>query len=144
MAVFDMKSDLNFVRAANLTVGNNTQNSALIDMKGWEALTVLVETGTITAAGAGITFKLQHSDTTVGSDFVDCTASEVIGSVPAVTLDSEDTIAVGTVGYRGNKRYVRLVAVGSASANGVVHAVYVRGRPHSAPVAAIGATTAAT
>ena len=143
--MFDMKSDLNFTRAANLTVGNNTQNSALIDMQGWSALTVLVQTGVITAAGGGITFKLQHSDTTVGTDFADCTAAEVIGAALPVDDDADDNLLKGTIGYRGNKRYVRLVAVGSASANGIVNAVYVRGRSGTTrPVPPVGATTAAT
>ena len=143
--MFDMKSDINFTRAANLTVGNNTQNSALIDLQGWSALTVLVQTGAITAAGGGITFKLQHSDTTVGTDFVDCTADEVIGAADPVDDDADDNLFKGTIGYRGNKRYVRFVAVGSASANGIVNAVYVRGRSGTTrPVPPIGATTAAT
>ena len=145
MASFDMKSDLNFTRAANLTVGNNTQNSALIDLQGWEALTVVVNTGTITAAGAGIAFKLQHSDTVVGSSFADCTADEVIGAADPVDDDADDLMIKGTIGYRGNKRYVRLVAVGSASANGVVYPVFVRGRSGtSRPVPAVGTTTAST
>jgi hypothetical protein len=143
--MFDQKSDLNFTRAANLTVGANTQNSALIDMKGWSALTVLVETETITAAGAGIAFKLQHSNSTATGTFEDCTAAEVIGSALPVTLDTDDNLLMGTIGYRGNRRYVRLVATGGASTNGVVHAVYVRGRATtSSPVASIGTTTAAT
>ena len=143
--MFDMKSDLNFTRAANLTVGNNTQNSALIDMQGWESLTVVCHTGAITAAGAGITFKLQHSDTTVGTDFADCSAAEVIGAALPVDDDADDNLIKGTIGYRGNKRYVRLVAVGSASANGIVFAEYVRGRSTtSRPVAPVGTTTAAT
>ena len=143
--MFDMKSDLNFTRAANLTVGNNTQNSALIDMQGWSALTVLVQTGAITAAGGGITFKLQHSDTTAAADFVDCSEAEVIGAAAPVDDDADDNLLKGAIGYRGLRRYVRLVAVGSASANGIVNAVYVRGRSTTTrPVGAIGATTAAT
>lgn len=142
--MFDMKSDLNFTRAANLTVGNNTQNSALIDMKGWESLTVVCHTGAVTASGADINFKLQHSDSTATGTFVDCTADEVIGAADPVDDDADDNKIKGTIGYRGNKRYVRLVAVGSTSANAVVFAVYVRGRAHSRPVASVGATTAAT
>ena len=143
--MFDMKSDLNFTRAANLTVGNNTQNSALIDMQGWSALTVVCHTAAITAAGANITFKLQHSDTTVGSSFADCTTDEVIGAADPVDDDADDNLIKGTIGYRGNKRYVRLVAVGSASANGIVFAEYVRGRSTtSRPVVSVGTTTAAT
>jgi hypothetical protein len=145
MASFDMKSDFNFTRAANLTVGNNTQNSALIDTQGWEGLTVVVHTATVTASGADITFKLQHSDTTAAADFVDCTAAEVIGAADPVDDNGDDNMIKGTIGYRGNKRYVRLVAVGSASANAVVFAEYVRSRSGTTrPVPAVGATTAAT
>jgi hypothetical protein len=144
MASFDQKSDLNFTRAANLTVGNNTQNSALIDMKGWEALTVVIATGVVTAAGAGISFKLQHSDSTVGSTFEDVPAGEVIGSATAVSEDTDDNLIMGTIGYRGARRYMRAVAVGSASANALVYAIFVRGRAASSPVVAVGSTTAAT
>jgi hypothetical protein len=143
--MFDMKSDVSFGRSANLTVGNNTQTTALVDMQGFEALTAIVNTNTITAFGAGITFKLQHSDSTAAASFVDCTAAEVIGAVDPVASDADDDKLMGTVGYRGNKRYVRLAAVGTASTNGVLNVIFMRSRATgSRPVAPVFALTAAT
>lgn len=146
MAKFDMRSDMQVGRSANLTVGNNTQSTALVDMADFEGLTAIVNTNTITAFGAGITFKLQHSDTTVAGGFADCTAAEVIGSVTAVLADADDDKLMGTIGYRGGKRYVRLQAVGSASANGVVNVFFVRTRNASvsAPLSPLFTLTAAT
>lgn len=143
--MFDTKSDVGYARSANLTVGNNTQVTALVDMQGFSALTALVNTNTITAFGAGITFKLQHSDSTVAGTFADCTADEVIGSVTPVGADADDDRLMGTVGYRGNKRYVRLAAVGTASTNGILNVIFARSRGGaSQPVAPTFALTAAT
>ena len=145
--MFDILSDLNITRGANQTLSGATpNNSALIDMQGWEALTVYLENGTITDAGTadGYTMKLQHSDTTAAADFVDCAAGEIIGSNVQVTSDDADSTIGGGIGYRGNKRYVRAVVTGTTGTNAVVHAVFLRGRAAIRPVATVGATTAAT
>lgn len=146
--MFDIISDLNITRGANQTLSGVTpNNSALIDMQGWNALTVYLASGTITDAGtaAGYTMKLQHSDTTATGDFVDCTADEIIGANVTVTSDDADDTLGGGIGYRGNKRYVRAVVTGSTGSNAVVHAVFLRGRSGVArPVPTVGATTAAT
>jgi hypothetical protein len=143
--MFDMKSGKSAALSANLTVAANTQTTALVDMQGYNALTAIVNTGTITAAGSGITFKLQHSDTTAAVDFTDCAASEVVGSATAVTTDGQDNVCLGSIGYVGNKRYVRLAAVGAATSNGVVFAQFVRERSGiSEPVTAVFTLTAAT
>jgi hypothetical protein len=143
--MFDMKSGKSAALSANLTVANNTQNTALVDMQGFNALTAIVNTGTITAAGSGITFKLQHSDTTVAGSFEDVPAGQFVGTATAVTLDTQDNVCLGSIGYVGNKRYVRLTAVGAASSNGVVFAQFVRERSGvSSPVAGAFTLTAAT
>jgi hypothetical protein len=146
MASFDMKSDISVGRSANLTVGNNTQSTAACDMAGFESLTVVANTNTVTAFGAGISFKLQHSDTLVGTDFADATADEIIGSADAVSADTQDDVIRGTIGYRGKKRYVRAQAVGSASANASVNFFFIRGNNStvSAPVASTFTLTATT
>lgn len=146
--MFDIVSDLNLTRGANQTLSGVTPNaSALIDMQGYNALTVYLMTSTVTDAGDadGFTMKLQHSDTTAAADFVDCTAAEVNGANVTVTSNDDDSIAKGGIGYRGNKRYVRAVITGTTGTNAIVYVLFLRGHPGvSAPVAAIGATTAAT
>ena len=144
MAAFDMKSDISVTRAAALAVTTAAVNGQYVDMKGFEALTVAVNMGAITNAGAGITFKLQHSDAVGNTTFTDCAAADVIGSVPAIDNTNQANLTRGTIGYRGNKRYVRLVATGSASADASVVPVYIQGRAHSRPVAAVGTATTAS
>jgi len=144
MAVFDTKSDMSVTGAAALTVTTAAVNGQYVDMRGWEALTVAAHMGTITNAGSGVTFKLQHSDEVGTGTFADCTAAEVIGSIPAIDNTNQAALTRGTVGYRGNKRYVRLVATGSASVNCIVTPIYIQGRPHSAPVGAVGTATTAS
>jgi hypothetical protein len=143
--MFDMKSGKSAALSANLTVAANTQTTALVDMQGYNAMTAIVNTGTITTAGSGITFKLQHSDSTLGSSFVDVPAEQFVGTATAVTLDTQDNVCLGSIGYVGNLRYVRLAAVGAASSNGVVFAQFVRERSGiSEPVAPVFTLTAAT
>lgn len=147
MALFDIGAGVNNTRGADQTLSGVTQNaSALIDMKGWEGLNAWLHTGVVTDAGtaSGFTAKLQHSDTTAAADFVDCAADEIIGADLTVTDDAADNTIVGKIGYRGNKRYVRMVVTGTTGTNAVVFPVFQRGRPALQPVSAVGTTTAAT
>jgi hypothetical protein len=145
--MFDTRSDMQVARSANLTVGNNVQVTALVDMRGFKGLTAYVDTQTITAAGSGITFKLQHGDTTVGTAMVDVPAGQVLGSIDAVlSNDDDDKLMPGSLGYVGKKRYVRLVATGTASTNGILKAIFVRSKNDNvtAPLPSVFALTAAT
>lgn len=147
MASFDIKAGVNHTRGANQTLSGTTpNNSALIDLQGWEGLNVWLHTATVTDAGtaAGFTAKIQHSDTTVGTDFVDCTDDEIIGSNLSVTSDDDDNKIIGAIGYRGNKRYVRMVVTGTSGTDAVVYAVFERRRAALEPVTNVGSTTAAT
>jgi len=147
MAMKDTRSGNSVARSANLTVGNNAQNSALVDMKGYQGLEVFANTNTVTAAGAGISFKLQHSDSTAAGTFVDVPAAQVSGAIANITLDTEDDmLGSGSINYLGNRRYVRAVATGGASTNGVLFFIFQRGAPSSAsqPVAKNFTLTAAT
>lgn len=148
----DMISNMQVIQGANQTLSGTTPNaSALIDRRGFDALTVYLQTGTVTDAGdaAGFTMKLQHSDTTVAGDFVDVPAAGLVPNsggttTVIVTADSDDDITNGGVGYVGGKRYVRAVVTGTTGTNAVVRVLAVMAKPHRAPVTTVGATTAAT
>jgi hypothetical protein len=147
MAYFDILAGLNLTRGANQTLSGVTpNNSALIDMQGWEGLAVWLNTGTVTVAGtAGFTMKLQHSDSTAAGTFVDVPADQVSGTT-SLTLDTDDDkLAPAGIRYNGSRRYVRAVITGTTNTNAIVNVWFLRGRPQtSAPVATVGATTAAT
>ena len=145
--MFDIRSDIQVGRSVNLTVGNNVQVTALVDMRGFKGLTAYVDTQTITAAGAGITFKLQHSNSTVAGTFVDVPAGQFLGAIDPVEDDADDDkLMPGSLGYVGKLRYVRLVATGSASANGILKGVFVRSKNDNvtAPLDSVFTLTAAT
>jgi hypothetical protein len=105
----------------------------------------------VTDAGAatGFTMKLQHSDTTVGTDFVDVPAAGLVAGLSgattvSVTLDTADNLIAGGVGYVGGKRYVRGVVTGTTGTDAIVNVLAVLGKPHRAPATIVGATTDAT
>lgn len=143
----DMLSNQQLVIAAPQTLSGTTpNNSALFDTKGFDALTVYAVTGTVTDAGdaAGFSMKLQESDSTAAGTFTDVADDDLLGADLTATLDTQDNVLLGGQGYRGNKRYVRAVFTGTTGTNAVVQALAVLGKPHRAPVAATGSTTAAT
>lgn len=148
----DMISNTQVVRAATQTLsGTTANNSALFDRRGFSSLTVYLETGTVTDAGtaAGFTMKLQHSDSTLGTSFVDVGAEELVanssgGTTVTVTTDGDNDKVIGGVGYVGNRRYVRAVMTGTTGTNATCNAFAVLGKPARAPVTTVGSTTAAT
>ena len=148
----DLISNIQLIQGAPQTLsGDTANNSALIDRRGFDALTVYLQTGTVTDAGtaSGFTMKLQHSDTTAAGDFVDVPAAGLLPNsggttTVTVTADADDNITKSGVGYVGGKRYVRAVFTGTSGTNAVVQILATLGRPHRAPVTSVGATTAAT
>jgi hypothetical protein len=143
----DLISNNNMTRGALQTLSGTTpNNSALIDMQGFAGLTAYLLTGTITDAGdaAGFTMKLQHSDSVVGTSFVDVPADELIGANVSVTLDTQDDLVVGGIGYAGKNRYVRAVFTGTTGTNAIVSVLFHRGKPRVAPTTQVGSTTAST
>jgi len=149
MAKFDMRNNAEFGLALSATLSGTTPSAGdWIDMQGWEALTFGVSTGTVTDAGtaSGFSFEVQESDTTAASDATAVADADLIGLESALTVtdDADDNTFVGTIGYRGGKRYVRIVATGTT---GTDAAVSVHARKDKGAVmgeASIDAGTAAT
>lgn len=149
MAKFDMRNPAEYALALSATLsGTTTAEGDLIDMQGWNALTITVATGTVTDAGtaSGFSFEVQESDDTADANFTAVADADLIGAESdlTVTADGDDDKMVGTIGYRGSKRYVRLTATGTTGTNAVVncHAIkHVGGSEGTATVqTAISAT----
>src|SRR5690606_15848209 len=75
-----------------------------VDLKGYGAAELVVNTGAIVSAGLYV-MSLQESDTTTDGDFTDVAAANLLGSLPTSLAAS----TVYRVGYIGKKRYVRAV-----------------------------------
>ncbi|TXH55051.1 MAG: hypothetical protein E6Q97_09595 [Desulfurellales bacterium] len=148
----DAISNMQLIRGAVQTLsGTTANNSALLDRRGFDSVSIFAETGTVTDAGtaAGFTMKLQHSDTTAAADFTDVDSADLIpnstgATTVTVTADSDDDILANGVGYVGIKRYVRAVFTGTTGTNAEVQILAVLSNSHRAPTTTIGSTTAAT
>lgn len=149
MASFDMRNNAEFGLALSATLSGTTPSAGTwIDLQGWQALTFSVSTGTVTDAGtaAGFAFEVQHSDTTAASGATAVADADLIGTEAGLTVtsDDDDNKLIGSIGYRGEKRYVRIVATGTASTNAVVSVHARKDKGASMGSASIDAGTAAT
>ncbi len=149
MAKFDMRNQAEFGLALSATLSGTTKAEGnWIDMQGWEALTFSVSTGTVTDAGtaSGFSFQVEEGDTTVDASATAVADADLIGLESALTVtdDADDNKMIGSIGYRGDKRYVRMTAVGTTGTNAVV-TVHARKDVGSVmTTASIDAGTAAT
>lgn len=134
----DLKNNIDFKISFNETLSGTTPSTpAAVDRTGFDTVTYVVSTGAVTDAGtaAGIVFELQESDD--NSTYTAVADADLIGSETdlSILLDTEDNVVIGKLGYKGSKRYTKLVATGSTGTNAVVLAHAILGMPSTAPVA---------
>jgi hypothetical protein len=125
MAQFDMRNNAEFGLGLSATLSGTTPAAGdWIDMQGWEALTFTVSTGTVTDAGtaSGFAFEVQESDTTAAADATAVADADLVGLESALTVtdDTDDNKLIGSIGYVGSKRYVRIVATGTTGTDAAV------------------------
>lgn len=121
--MFDIRSSVSMaVAMASVTLSGTTPANGLVfDRRGFGSVAFAISAAAVTAAGSsGVTFSVEESDTTADADFAAAPADEVHGvdELEDIAADSP----LGIIGYTGNKRYLRLVATGSASTDAVVSA----------------------
>lgn len=149
MASFDMRNNAEYGLALSATLSGTTKAEGnWIDMQGWEAVTFSVSTGTVTDAGtaAGFSFQVEEGDDTTDAGATAVADADLIGleSALTVTADTDDNKLVGSIGYRGSKRYVRMTAVGTTGTDAVVTCHARKDKGASMGSASIDAGTAAT
>jgi hypothetical protein len=125
----DNVSNFGTVQTIAPAVQAATIKGAAVDRLGFESLAFVVNTGAIVGDG-DFTAKVQESDTTTDGDFTDVAAGDLIGTLPA----SLAAASVVKVGYRGFKRYVRLVLMKNGGTSIAAGAVAVLGDAHQRPV----------
>jgi hypothetical protein len=124
----DLFSNIGAVQALAPAVQSAAVDGTAIDLKGVGRVALVVNTGAIAGSG-DFGLKLQESDD--GSTFADAPASLVDSNAPA-TLDAA---SVYRLGYRGWKRYVRLVLTKAGGTSIAAGAVAVLGSVADRPVA---------
>ena len=140
MAKHDMKSNTVIAKAIQATLSGTTPSKGnIVDTLGYEAVTFCFMTGTVTDAGtaSGFSFEIQESDTTVDGAFTAVADADLVGleSALTVTLDTDDGVPSGVIGYVGAKRYVRAVVTGTTLTDAVINGIAVLQRPDVAPPA---------
>lgn len=146
----DMKSNLKVAFGISATLSGTTAAAGnIVDLQGVDSATFLFLTSAVTDAGttAGFAVEVQHSDTKAAADFTAVADTDLIGLESALTVtdDTYDSKPVGAIGYRGTKRYARVVITGTTGTNAVVFGAWVLGNlAQSAPASGIADNIAAT
>ncbi|WKT91468.1 hypothetical protein QYR01_06730 [Brucella anthropi] len=126
----DIAHNIGVVQAVAPAVLAATTNSAALDLIGFESAAFVINTGEI--AGDGVfSAKVQESDQTTAGSFTDVDPDHLHGAFPA-TLPANGTAKIG---YRGFKRYVRLVLTKASGTSIAAGAVLIKGNAAEKPVA---------
>lgn len=149
MTPMDMRSQTTVAFGISATLSGTTPSAGnIVDTTDYGSATFVMQTGTVTDAGDanGFSVEIQHSDSTAAASFTAVADIDLIGleSALQVTLDTADNVPVGSIGYRGNRRYVRAVVTGTTGTNAVVNGVWVLQNPRYAPPAVTAGNIAAT
>jgi hypothetical protein len=142
----DNISNTQYVNLGTLTLnGTATVLSGYLDLRGFDAASIVMVNNTITDAGtaAGFTMTLQDSADTTGA--AAATATETVnGGTITVTADGDDDVVAGSVGYAGNARYIGAAVTGTTGSAGTVMILGVLGKPSAAATSASGTVVART
>lgn len=105
--------------------------SAVLDRQGYDRVCFLYSSGASASVADTITPVVYECATTGGS-FTSVADADLNGTEAALTLTAAKS---GKVGYRGNKRYLKLRLYGTGTATAIVGAVMVASNPEQGPVA---------
>lgn len=149
MHLTDKRSETTIAHGIQATLSGTTPAVGnIVDLADYQNATFGFQTGTVTDAGtaSGFAVEIQESDTTANSAFTAVADTDLIGleSELTVTDDAADGVAVGCLGYKGNKRYVRVVVTGTTNTNAVVSGMWILQGPRYAPQGNAAALIAAT
>lgn len=125
MYMTDMRSGMAVAHGIVATLSGTTPAVGnIVDLADFSAATFQFITGAVTDAGTsgGFTVEVQESATTAGADFTAVADTNLVGleSGLQVTVDTQDGVPIGSVGYIGTARYVRVVVTGTTGTDAVV------------------------
>lgn len=119
-------------QAVGTTGAAGGKTSAAIDRRGYESVEFVFNAGGSASAADTITPVITEADATNGT-FTSVANADLIGDETALTLATAAGQGKG-IGYRGNKRYLKIKLYGLGTATAIVSAMAVLGNPHKAPV----------
>lgn len=145
----DMLNNKQVVHLGNLALSGTTPAASdWVDLRGFDACTLIAVSNTITDAGtaSGYTLTVEEGDDDTAAGATDVAADDMVNGIQTITevTDGDDDTVSGVVGYIGRKRYVRVNAVGTTLTDADVSVFAVLNKPHRAPTTAVGTSVAAT
>lgn len=135
MASKDMYSNISVVKAIvpGEYLNGSDPTPVVIDTKGYESVTFVLATGTVTDAQ---TLNVQESAD--NSTYSDVAAADIIGG--STKLSAFETMAAGdddtikTLGYKGSKRYLKVVSTAAGATGAIYGIVAILGHAQYKPV----------
>lgn len=129
----DMASEIKVSNALDVTAvsGSGATNGAIIDTKGYKNTTFVIRTGTVTDGTYTPSFTEGDASNLAGGGAV--AAADLIGTVADATATTSNSVK--KIGYKGNKRYVRLTITASGvTTGGGIGAIVIQGGAQTGPV----------
>ena len=116
-------------QACGTTGPSNGVLSSVVDLQGFQSAEFVYSMGVSVATSDTVTPIVYESDTTTTGDFTAVADADLLGTEAA--LSPSQALKVG---YRGNKRYLRLRLYGTGTATALVAAQAILGNADEAPV----------
>lgn len=126
----DLRSNVDVIHSLIPAVRTTTATGSTVDRQGFYSATVIIIAGAVSGAGS-TTPSLLESDES-GANFTTVGAGDLIGNFSAITNVAN---VIQRVGYRGTKRYLRVVGTVSGTHEVAYAGTVVLGHPRHAPVA---------
>ena len=95
-----------------------TKVGEIIDTQGYESLTFLIQSGTITTGT--FTPKIEDGDDAALADASDVDSDFLLGTIADATFAATDDDTVKKIGVVSKKRYVRITLTGASTPNGLM------------------------
>jgi len=125
----DQHNKLNAVVALAPIAVTATNTSAAIDLQGYNSCEVFISCGVIT--GSAVFVPSMTECATSGGTYTAVAAADLINT-PDTALTAG---ACSKIGYRGNKRYVKVVNTLSSGTSAILSVLVLRGDAANLPVA---------
>ena len=130
----DLHNNIKAIRAFGATItSNTTTQGTIIDTTGYESLEFVIVSNQL--ADGNYVPQIQESDDAALTGATTVAAGDLLGTAAAATFVATDDNVAKKIGYRGNRRYVRLNLVStSVTTGGPLAAVAILSHARNVPL----------
>jgi hypothetical protein len=128
----NIKSDIS-IKTADVTAA--TVTGEIVDVAGFESIAINVITGPVTTADASNYYSIvlyEAADAAMATESA-VAAADIMGTQTVINASATQLNKSFTFGYKGVKRYLRVKAIETGTAQATITALVIKGNPHVAP-----------